>query len=112
MDQTDIAAPPKLRLTFAVGAAVMLALWGWSLWPAIENWNNPNEDGFSLVPGFWGTICCLPAGLFLLAGAIVSRGRAVSRARKALYVGGAVLLIIVAFLILQWADAKFHLGIG
>ena len=112
MDQADIAASPKLRLTFAVGAAVMLALWGWGLWPLIENWNNPNEDGFSAVPAVFGTIFCLPPGLLLLAGAIVNRGGAVSRARKALYAGGAVVLVVIAFLILQYADEKFHLGIG
>jgi len=48
----------------------------------------------------------------LLAGAIVNRGRAVSRARKALYAGGIVVFIVIAFLTLQWADAKFNLGIG
>jgi len=108
----DIAASPKLRLTFAVGAAVMLALWAWGLWPMIENWNNPNDDGFTAVPVFFGTIFCLPPGLLLLAGAIVNRGRAVSRARKALYAGGIVVFIVIAFLTLQWADAKFNLGIG
>ena len=108
----DIAASPKLRLTFAVGAAVMLALWAWGLDPLIENWNNPNEDGFSAGPAFLGTIFCLPPGLLLLTGAIVNRGRAVSRARKALYAGGAVLLVVIGFLILAYADEKFHLGIG
>ena len=59
-----------LRATFVVMAASMLALWGWSLVPPIENWNNPNEDGFFYVPAFYATIVCLPTGLFLLAGAI------------------------------------------
>ena len=80
--------------------------------PAIENWNNPNEDGFSLVPGFYGTIFCPPTGLLMLMGAIAGRGRAVSRARKALYIAGAVLFVVIAFLTLQWADAKFNLGFG
>jgi hypothetical protein len=37
----------------------MLALWGWSLIPPIENWDNPYEDGFSYVPVFYATITCL-----------------------------------------------------
>jgi hypothetical protein len=27
----------------------MLLLWGWSLIPPIENWNNPYEDGSKLI---------------------------------------------------------------
>ena len=46
----------------------MLALWGWSLVPPIENWGNPNEDGFSYVPVFYTTITCLPVGTYLLVG--------------------------------------------
>jgi hypothetical protein len=42
---TEITASPKLRSMFAVAAFIMLALWGWSLVPPIENWRNPNEDG-------------------------------------------------------------------
>lgn len=90
----------------------MLALWGWGLVPIIANWNNPNEDGFSAVPAFYGSIFCLPPALFLLTGALAGRGRAVSRARTALFVGGGVVFIVIAFLIFAWADATFHLGFG
>jgi len=79
----------------------MLALWGLSLIPPIENWNNPNEDGFSYVPAFYATITCLPVGLYLVAGAIAGRGRHVARARTALFIGGGLLFLVVAFLIFQ-----------
>ena len=89
-------ASPKLRLIFIVVAAAMFVLWGLSLIPAIESWGNPHEDGFSYVPAFYATTICLPAELFLLAGAI-ARARAPCRARPlcavhrrqdALYRGG------------------------
>jgi hypothetical protein len=63
---TEITASPKLRAMFVVAAAIMFALWGWSLVPPIENWGNPNEDGFSYVAVFYTTITCLPVGLCLL----------------------------------------------
>ena len=112
MKDVGIAASQRLRLTFAAGAAIMLALWGWGLVPLIENWNNPNEDGFSAVPAFYGTLFCLLPAVALLAGAIAGRGRAVSSARTALFVAGAVLVVVIAFLILPYADERFHLGIG
>jgi len=59
MDQADITASPKLRAIFGAVAAFMLALWGWSLIPPIENWDNPYEDGFSYVAVFYATITCL-----------------------------------------------------
>jgi hypothetical protein len=46
---SKITASPGLRFMFAVAAAIMLSLWAWSLVPPIENWDNPNEDGFSYV---------------------------------------------------------------
>ena len=82
-DTTEITASPKLRARFAVAAAIMFALWGWSLVPPIENWGNPYDDGFSCVPFFYMTIICLPVGLYLLVGAIAGRGRYVRRARNA-----------------------------
>jgi hypothetical protein len=101
MDQAVITASPRLRIIFLVVAALMLVLWGWSLIPPIENWNNRYEDGFSYVGVFYASIICLPAGLFLLTGAIAGHGRHVVRARSALFVGGGTLFIVVAFLIFQ-----------
>ena len=79
----------------------MLLLWGWSLVPPIENWNNPYDDGFSYVGVFYATIIYLPTGLLLLIGGIAGHGQYVARARPALLVGGVTLLIVVAFLIFQ-----------
>ena len=93
MDQVEITASPRLRLAFLVVAALMLLLWGWSLVPPIENWNNPCEDGFSYVRVFYASLICLPAGLFLLIGAIAGHGRHVARARPALFVGVGTLFI-------------------
>jgi hypothetical protein len=62
---------------------------------------HPNEDGFSYVPAAYATITCLPVGLYLLAGAIAGRGRHVARARTALFIGGGLLFLVVAFLIFQ-----------
>jgi hypothetical protein len=75
MDRAEIAASPRLRAAFLAVSASMLFLWGWSLIPLIENWNNPREDGFSAVPAFYGTLVCLPTGLFLLIGGIAPRGQ-------------------------------------
>jgi hypothetical protein len=86
---------------FAVAAAIMLSLWGWSLVPPIENWGNPYDDGFSYVPLFHTTVICLPAGLFLLVGAIVGRGRYVRRACPAFFIASGITVLVVAFLIVQ-----------
>lgn len=101
LNQSEVVASPTMRVIFGVSAVVMLALWGLSLVPPIQNWNNPNEDGFSYVPAFYSTIVCLPAGLYLVAGAIAGRGRPVARARKALFIGGGLLFLVVVFLIFQ-----------
>ena len=93
---------------FAVAASVMLALWGWSLVPPIENWGNPNEDGFSYVSVFYATIFCLPIGIFLLIGAIAGRGRYVGRARIAFFIAAVVTFIVVAFLIVQHIANNNH----
>ncbi len=79
----------------------MFALWGWSLVPPIQNWGNPNEDGFSYVALFYTTITCLPVGIFLLVGAIVGRGRKVTLARIAFFIAAAITLLVAAFLIVQ-----------
>jgi hypothetical protein len=111
MDQVEIMAPPKLRFIFIIMAAAMLALWGLSLIAPIENWGNPNEDGFSYAPAFWATIICLPVGLNLLAGAITGRGRHVARARNALFIGGGALLIVVAPAYCQF-DGRLRIGLS
>ena len=68
IDVAERTASPRLRRMFGVAAAIMLGLWAWSFVPPIQNWGNPNEDGFSYVPIFYTTITCLPVGLFLLIG--------------------------------------------
>jgi hypothetical protein len=98
---TEVMASPRLRRMFAVGAVIMLGLWAWSFVPPIENWGNPNEDGFSYGPLFYATIICLPLGIFLLIGAITGRGRSVRRARIAFILAMPIILIVVAFLIVQ-----------
>ena len=95
MDQAGITASPRLRVSFLVVAALMFLLWGWSLVPPIENWNNPYEDGFSYVGG------------------VAGRGRHVARARPALFVGAGTQFIVVAFLIFQHiANSMGGLGLG
>jgi hypothetical protein len=98
---TEIAASPRLRSMFAIAAAIMLGLWGWSFVPPIEQWGNSNEDGFSYAPLFYTTIFCLPLGIFLLAGAIAGHGRYVRRARIAFFVAAVIATIVVLFLVVQ-----------
>jgi len=93
---------------FAVAAFIMLALWGWSLVPPIENWGNPNEDGFSYVPVFYTTIICLPVGIYLLVGAIAGHGRYVRRARTAVFIAAGITLLVVAFLVVQQIADNNH----
>jgi hypothetical protein len=97
--QGGIAAPPWLRAIFIGAAAVMLALWAWGLSPAIRNWNNPNEDGFSLVPAVYGSITLLPLGLIMLLG-VVGRGKNVQRARIALVIAIALMVMMLTLAIL------------
>lgn len=98
MDQAEVTASRGLRACFFLAAAIAFGLWAASLVPAIQNWNNPREDGFSMVPAFWGTIVCLPLGLYLLAGGVRGRGRAAARARTA--------LIVAAFLLVAGAGLE------
>jgi hypothetical protein len=112
MQQSDIAAPPMLRASFVVIAISMFALWCWSLVPPIENWGNPREDGFSYVGVFWATLTCLPVGVFLLIGAAVGRGRHATRATTALLVGGVLLLLVVAFIMMRDLDDRGIMQIG
>ncbi len=97
----EVTASPRRRTMFGVAAAIMLGLWAWSFVPPIQNWGNPNEDGFSYAPLFYTTIFCLPLGLFMLVGAIAGHGRYVRRARIAFIFATAITLIVVAFLVVQ-----------
>ena len=112
MQQTEIAAAPMLRVSFAVVAISMFVLWGWSLVPPIANWHNSREDGFSLVGAFWTTLTCLPVGIFLTIGAAVGRGGHAARALTALFFGGVLLLLVVAFLAFQDLDDRGILQTG
>ncbi len=100
-EDAPAAASPGLRAVFFAVAAATLGLWGASLIPPIQSWGDPREDGFSYVPLFWATLTMLPVGVYLLAGGISGRGKAVARARTALFIGCGFLFIVVAFLIFQ-----------
>ena len=102
MEQTGVTASSRARIVFCAVALAMFALWGWSLLPVIANWNNPYDDGFSVVGVFYATPICLPIGYFLLKGALAGQGRSAQRARIAIFLGGGVLFIVVAFLIFQY----------
>lgn len=69
--------------------------------PAVQNWNNPHEDGFSFLPVFWASLVCLPAGFYLIVGAIAGQGRRLARARAALAIAWVALFLVIAFLIFQ-----------
>jgi zinc transporter ZupT len=99
---SEITAAPRLRVMFAVAAAIMLLLWAWSLVPAIENSGNPSEDGFSYVGVFYATIICLPVGLHLLVGAIAAHGWYVRSALITLFIAAGITILVVAFLIVQY----------
>jgi hypothetical protein len=102
--QAGSVVSPKLRAIFLAAAAIMLALWGWSLTPAIQNWNNPNEDGFSLLPAFYATPTLLPLGLIVLAGGFSGKGKHARRARVALVIAIALVVLMSALEILRRAS--------
>ena len=97
-----IPASPTLRAAFLAVCASNLALWFASLVPPYQSWGNPNEDGFSYIPVFYATLTTLPVGIYLLIGAIVGQGKPVRRARKALYIGIGLLVLVVGFWIFQY----------
>jgi peptidoglycan/LPS O-acetylase OafA/YrhL len=101
-DDRPFVASPRLRVTFLAVAAATLALWIASLIPAIQNWNNQNEDGFSMIPAFYASFTMVPVGLFLMAGAIIGRGKWTAHARKALVIGIALVCLVIAFKMLQF----------
>src|SRR5262245_51169906 len=70
MEQPQILATPMRRAGLALGAVALLAVWGVSAIPVAQNWNNPNEDGFSFVPLFWVSLTLLPLGISILAGVV------------------------------------------
>ncbi len=101
MDAVEIKASAALRGLFILVAVLLLALWCWSLVPPYENWGNKNEDGFSYVPLAWATVTVLPAGIYLLVGGIIGRGKHVWRGRVALFIGCGFLVIVLLFKVLQ-----------
>ena len=92
----DGRAAPLPRAGFVLAGAALLALWGASLMPAIANSNNPNEDGFSLVPAFLATFTALPLGLSATLAGLSGRDRAMRRARIHLVLAAALLFLVVA----------------
>ena len=100
MNQADISPSSKMRIIFAVTAAAMLVLWGLSLIPPITTWGDPNEDGFTYVPVSYATLSACWSD-FTCSSAPSPAAAATWRAPAALFVGGGVIFIVVAFLILQ-----------
>jgi len=101
MISTDPSGAPSsraLRATFIVAGVVLLALWGASALPIVDNWNNPNEDGFDAIPVFYASLTVLPIGLVVLAGAIQGSASSMRRARGGLIAAAVVLGILVLFL--------------
>ncbi len=87
-----------LRAAFIVAGLALLALWGASTIPLVENWNNPNEDGFHAVPVFYASITVLPIGLVVLIGAIKWGPRGRRWARGGSIAAGVVLALLAPFL--------------
>jgi len=92
----DGKASPQLRAGFALAGAVLLALWGASLIPAIAATRDPRGDAFDLLPAFWATLTLLPIGLVALAGGISGAGQPMRRARNALTIGAGLLVLVLA----------------
>ena len=61
---------------------------------------------------FWATLTCLPVGVLLLIGAAVGRGRHAARALTTLLFGGVLLLLVVAFQMMQYLDDHKILQMG
>jgi hypothetical protein len=95
MHQLQTKASPNLRTGIVLGAVVLLALWGASAIPAVKNWNNPREDGFSLLPLFWASLTLLPLGISALAGAIAGSEASIRRARLHLMVAAALIGLVI-----------------
>jgi hypothetical protein len=96
IEQPQPRPSSALRGFFIACGAIMLALWGASTIPVIENWNNPNEDGFDAVLTFYATLTVLPLGVGVLYGAIAGDAKGMRGARSCLIAAGGVLAIVLA----------------
>jgi len=98
MDQApDETSWPRLRVLALVAGVIMLALWAWSLVPAIAALRDPRGDPFELIPAFWASLTALPLGLICSWGGLRGGEQRLRRARTALIIA-AVLCAIVALL--------------
>jgi O-antigen/teichoic acid export membrane protein len=98
MDQApDQTSWPRLRVLALVAGVIMLALWAWSLVPAIAAVRDPRGDPFELIPAFWASVTALPLGLITFWSGVRGGEQRLRRARTALIVA-AVLCAIVALL--------------
>jgi hypothetical protein len=88
---------PRLRLLSLAAGVLMLALWGWSLVPAIAAVRSPDGDPFQLIPAFWASLTALPLGLITLWSGALGGEQRLRRARTALIIA-AVLCAVVAAL--------------
>ena len=88
---------PRLRVLALVAGVIMLALWAWSLVPAVAAVRDPRGDPFELIPAFWASATALPLGLITLWSGLRGGEQRLRRARTALIVA-AVLCAIVAAL--------------
>ena len=55
-----------------------------------------------MIPAFYASFMMPPVGLFLLAGAIIGRGRWTAHPRKALFIDIALLCLVIAVKMLQF----------
>ena len=98
MDQvSDQTSWPRLRVLALVAGVIMLALWAWSLVPAIAAVRDPRGDLFELIPAFWASVTALPLGLICCWGGLRGGEQRLRRARTALIIA-AVLCAVVALL--------------
>ena len=109
MDQNtplDANAPaqtawPRLRVIALIAGAAMLALWVWSLVPAIAAMRDPRGDPFQLIPAFWASVTALPLGLICVWGGLRGGEQRLRRARTALIVAAMLCLLLLALEILR-----------
>jgi hypothetical protein len=78
--RSDSKASFSLRAAFIGAGVVLIALWGASVMVALASWNDPKEDGFTLVPAFWATLTALPLGLSATISGMSGRDQAMRRA--------------------------------